>query len=305
MPLTPTPSDIVYHNWISRLPSSVQPYLILARLDRPIGAWLLFLPGAWSILLAEKTPSIQQFWLLALFGAGSIIMRSAGCVINDLWDRDIDRKVARTADRPLASGQISAKKATIFLAVLLSLGLLILLQLNPLAQILGASSLILVAFYPLAKRYTWWPQLVMGFTFGFGAPLGYAAAANKVDMLLGLVYLATIFWQLGYDTIYGFQDMEDDARIGVKSTSRRWAKTPRRFVAACYCGMIFFLGITGYAAALGILYWGSLALAAAYLCRQIVRLDTTNPSYCLYQFKEHRLIGIIIAIGFGFGHFSF
>jgi 4-hydroxybenzoate polyprenyltransferase len=195
-----THTDIVATGWVSRLPRAWLPYLLLARADRPIGTWLLFLPGLWGILLAQPGPA-QAAWLVALFGVGSLVMRAAGCVVNDLWDRDIDRMVARTAGRPLASGALRPRHALVFLAVLLLLGLGVLLQLNTLAQILGVSSLLLVGLYPLAKRVTWWPQLMMGFTFGFGAPLGYAAAAGRIDAALVVLYGAAILWDLGFDTI--------------------------------------------------------------------------------------------------------
>ncbi len=168
-------------------------------------------------------------------------MRAAGCVVNDLWDRDIDRMVARTAGRPLASGALRPRQALVFLAVLLLAGLAILLQLNGLAQALGAASLLLVALYPLAKRVTWWPQLVMGFTFGFGAPLGYAAGAGRVDAAWAALYGAAILWDLGFDTIYAHQDREDDALVGVKSTARLFGERTAPFLAACYGGTVLLL----------------------------------------------------------------
>ena len=177
-------TDIAATGWVARLPRAWLPYLLLARVDRPIGIWLLFLPGLWGILLA-RVSAAETIRLVSLFAFGSLVMRAAGCVVNDLWDRDIDRKVARTAGRPLASGALRPRQALVFLAVLLLAGLAILLQLNRLAQALGVASLLLVALYPLAKRVTWWPQLMMGFTFGFGAPLGYAAAAGRMDAAWG------------------------------------------------------------------------------------------------------------------------
>ena len=163
------------------MPRAWLPYLLLARVDRPIGIWLLFLPGLWGILLARAAwPDTIR--LILLFGIGSVVMRAAGCVVNDLWDRDIDRQVARTAGRPLASGAIRPRHALLFLVALLGCGLVVLLSLNRLAQGLGVASLGLVAVYPLAKRVTWWPQLVMGFTFGFGAPMGYAAESGRIDL---------------------------------------------------------------------------------------------------------------------------
>ncbi len=203
-------TDIVATGWVARMPSGWRPYLLLARLDRPIGVWLLFLPGVWGILLAMP-PWQEALRLIVLFGVGSVVMRAAGCTVNDLWDRDIDRMVARTAARPLASGALRPRHALVFLSVLLLVGLAILMQLNRLSQALGVASLILVALYPLAKRVTWWPQLMMGFTFGFGAPMGYAAAADRLGVAWALIYAGAIVWDLGFDTIYAHQDREDDA----------------------------------------------------------------------------------------------
>src|SRR5579872_2895128 len=226
-------TDIVATGWVARLPRSWLPYLLLARVDRPIGAWLLFLPGLWGILLAGP-PAAEAIRLILLFAIGSVVMRSAGCVVNDLWDRDLDRQVARTAGRPLASGMLRPRHALIFLAILLLAGLLILLQLNRLAQLLGAASLLLVALYPLAKRVTWWPQLMMGFTFGFGAPLGYAAGAGHLGAAWATLYAAAILWDLGFDTIYAHQDREDDALVGIGSTARLFGEHTAPFLAACH-----------------------------------------------------------------------
>ena len=212
-------TDIAATGWVARLPRAWLPYLLLARLDRPIGTWLLFLPGLWGILLA-RVPVTETIRLVSLFAFGSLVMRAAGCVVNDLWDRDIDRKVARTAGRPLASGALRSRHALLFLVVLLLAGLAVLLQLNRLSQVLGVASLLLVAVYPLAKRVTWWPQLMMGFTFGYGAPMGYAAAAGRMDAAWVALYIAAILWDFGFDTIYAHQDREDDALVGVHSTAR-------------------------------------------------------------------------------------
>jgi 4-hydroxybenzoate polyprenyltransferase len=297
---TPTDSrahtDIRTEGWVGRLPPSLRPYALLARLDRPIGTWLLFLPGMWGILLPGGVDAGTRLRLVVLFGIGSVVMRSAGCVVNDMWDRDIDRRVARTAGRPLASGALRMRQAALFLLGLLAIGLAILLQLNPLCRILGASSLLLVGLYPLAKRFTWWPQLVMGFTFGFGAPMGYAAAAGRIDAPWAALYAATILWQLGFDTIYGFQDMEDDARIGVKSTSRLWAGRPRFFVGTCYALAVAALLLAGWLAGCGPGFWIAMALPAIALAWQVARLDSTDPARCLALFRFNRETGLVIAL---------
>jgi 4-hydroxybenzoate polyprenyltransferase len=288
-------TDIRSEGWIARLPPWLQPYALLARLDRPIGAWLLFLPGLWGILLAGAGVG-RTAWLVTLFALGSVVMRAAGCVVNDLWDRDIDRKVARTAGRPLASGALRAWQAMLFLAVLLALGLAVLLQLNRLARALGASSLLLVALYPLAKRVTWWPQLVMGITFGFGAPLGYAAAAGRIDAAWAALYGAAILWDLGFDTIYAHQDREDDALAGVKSTARLFGNRTRPFLAGCYAGALALLALAGWLRGLGPGFYPALALPAALLAWQVAALDIDDPVRCLRLFWLNREVGLAVAL---------
>lgn len=288
-------TDIVASGWTARLPASWRPYILLARLDRPIGAWLLFLPGLWSILLA-RAPAGRTLWLIALFGLGAVLMRAAGCVVNDFWDRDLDRRVTRTAGRPLASGAIGLRQAGLFLAALLAASLAILLQLDPLAQALGIASLALVALYPLAKRVTWWPQIVLGCTFGWGAPMGYAAACGRLDGAAGALYAASIVWILGYDTIYAHQDREDDALIGIKSTARLFGERTMPCVAACYLVTVLLLGGAGWLAALSPWFLAGLLLPALLLAHQVVRLDVHNPRLCLQLFKANREVGLAVAL---------
>ncbi len=287
-------TDIAAAGWVARLPRPWLPYLLLARVDRLIGVWLLFLPGLWGILLPGLAPR-ATIRLIVLFGIGAMVMRAAGCVINDLWDRDIDRMVARTAGRPLASGMIRPRQALVFLAALLLGGLAILLQLNGLAQALGAASLLLVALYPLAKRLTWWPQLMMGFTFGFGAPLGYAAAAGRVDAAWAALYGAAILWDLGFDTIYAHQDRQDDALIGVGSTARLFGERTAPFLAACYGGAVLLLAMAGWFAGLGGWFYLSLTVPAVLLGRQVIALDIDDPALCLRLFKANREAGLAVA----------
>jgi len=288
-------TDIVATGWVTRLPRSWLPYLLLARVDRPIGTWLLFLPGVWGILLAGPSPA-EAIRLILLFGLGSLVMRAAGCVVNDLWDRDIDRMVARTAGRPLASGMLRPRHALVFLAVLLLVGLAILLQLNGLAQALGVASLLLVALYPLAKRVTWWPQLMMGFTFGFGAPLGYAAGTGHLSVAWAVLYGAAILWDLGFDTIYAHQDREDDALVGVKSTARLFGDQTAPFLAACYAGTVLLLALAGWLAGLGAWFYPALALPTVLLGRQVVALDINDPALCLRLFRANREAGLAVAL---------
>jgi 4-hydroxybenzoate polyprenyltransferase len=288
-------TDIVATGWVARLPRSWLPYLLLARVDRPIGTWLLFLPGAWGILLAGTSP-VETVRLILLFAIGALAMRAAGCVVNDLWDRDIDRKVARTANRPLASGAVRPRQALVFLAALLLAGLVVLLQLNRLAQALGVASLLLVGSYPLAKRFTMWPQLVMGFTFGFGAPLGYAAASGRFDAAGTALYAAAILWDLGFDTIYAHQDREDDALVGIGSTALLFGERTRPFLSACYAGTVAMIALAGWLAGLNGWFYPALCIPAGLLARQVAKLDINDPARCLRLFRANREVGVAFAL---------
>lgn len=288
-------TDIVRTGWVARLPAAWVSYALLARADRPIGFWLLFLPGLWSIVLAAPDAAAGAR-LVLLFGMGSIVMRAAGCVVNDMWDRELDRKVARTAGRPLASGALRMRQAAWFLAGLLAAGLAILVQLGWLAQVLGVASLGLVALYPLAKRVTWWPQLMLGATFGWGAPMGFAAASGTMGAAAWLLYGAAIAWILGYDTIYAHQDREDDALVGVRSTARLFAARSRAFVGACYLATVLLLLAAGWAGGSGWAFFAAMAVPAGLLAWQAGRLDIHDPALCLRLFKANREVGLAVAL---------
>ena len=290
-------TDIVENGWVSRMPGAWRPYLLLARVDRPIGTWLLFLPGTWGITLAAPTVP-DAIRLLLLFGVGSLVMRAAGCVVNDLWDRDIDRLVARTAGRPLASGALRPRHALAFLAVLLLTGLIVLLQLNPLAQLLGVGSLVLVALYPLAKRVTWWPQLVMGFTFGFGAPMGYAAATGHLGLAWALIYGAAILWDLGFDTIYAHQDREDDALIGVKSTARLLMQDSGKWILRFYALCFTLVLAAGFSEHAGWPFAFVMLSAGAHMLWQVRRLKIDDAANCLMLFRANSVTGGLMALSF-------
>ncbi|MBW8268247.1 4-hydroxybenzoate octaprenyltransferase [Caldovatus aquaticus] len=288
-------TDIRAEGWVARLPPAWRPYALLARFDRPIGAWLLFLPGLWAICLAAPGWA-EGVRLTLLFALGALVMRGAGCVVNDLWDRDLDRRVARTAGRPLASGAVTPRQALAFLAALSAVGLLVLLQLNAAAIALGVLSLVPVALYPLAKRVTDFPQLVLGLTFGWGAPLGHAAVTGGVDAVTAALYAAAIAWILGYDTIYAHQDREDDALVGIRSTALRFGERTRPFLAACYAATVALLALAGWLAGLGWPFFAALALPAALLARQVAVLDIRDPAHCLRLFKANREVGLAVAL---------
>jgi len=276
------------------LPPRWRPFALIARLDRPIGAWLLFLPGLWAILLGRR-PDVVSARLIVLFGVGAVLMRAAGCIVNDIWDREVDRRVTRTANRPLAAGTMTVNGAMIFLVSLLLLSLGILMSLGRLAQLLGAASLVLVALYPLAKRVTSWPQVVLGLTFGWGVPLGTAAAAGRLGPAALVLYGAAIAWVLGYDTIYAHQDRSDDAMVGVGSTALALGRHTATFLAAIYTAMIGLLALAGELAGLERWFYVALALPAALLARQVVMLDIDDPARCLALFRSNRDVGLTVA----------
>jgi 4-hydroxybenzoate polyprenyltransferase len=288
-------TDIRRTGWVRHLPPGWVPYAILARFDRLIGAWLLFLPGLWSIPLAHP-----PFWggltLLILFAAGAIVMRGAGCVVNDLWDRKMDASVERTRSRPLASGALTPFQALVFLAGLCLIGLLILLQLNISARILGLLILVPVCLYPLAKRVTWWPQAVLGIVFGWAAPMGYAAAAGSLGWPALPLYAAAFLWIVAYDTVYAHQDSVDDALIGIRSSALRLGGNTQKFLAACYAGMMVLLIIAMAGAGIHALGFWCLLLPAGMLARQVVMLDITNPARCLAQFRQQREVGLAVGL---------
>lgn len=288
--------DIPVNNWIDRFaPSVVRPYFRLMRLDRPIGTWLLLFPCWWSIALA--TPGWPDWWLMVLFGVGAVIMRGAGCVINDISDRDFDGRVERTRARPIPSGAVSVFQALVFLAFLLLLGLGILLSLNPFAMAVGAASLFLVVPYPLMKRITNWPQAWLGLTFNWGALLGWAAVTGSLGAAPVVLYGAGFFWTLGYDTIYAHQDKEDDALIGVKSTALRLGGKTRPFLFVFYALTIVLIALAGGLAGKGWLFYLFLIPAAVQLVWQAVRVRIDVSSDCLNTFKSNRWFGGLLLVG--------
>jgi 4-hydroxybenzoate polyprenyltransferase len=276
------------------LPESWIPYALLMRLDRPIGSWLLFLPGLWAFAAAAPGWG-RGLWLTLLFGLGAVVMRGAGCVVNDLWDRDLDRRVERTTGRPLASGAVSPRQALAFLAALLLVGLLVLLQLPWAAIWLGVASLIPIVLYPLAKRVTDWPQAVLGIVFSWAGPMGWAAATGALGLPALLLWAAGLCWILGYDTIYAHQDREDDARVGIGSSALTLGARTRPFLMATYAATVALLAAAGLVAGLNPLFLAGLALPALHFAWQVRRLDIHDPGLCLRLFKSNRDTGLLIA----------
>jgi 4-hydroxybenzoate polyprenyltransferase len=288
-----TASDIATGGWLERLsPPAWHPYMQLMRLDRPIGTWLLLLPGWWSIALSAGF--WRGLWLFLLFAIGAVVMRGAGCVVNDIIDREFDQQVARTAGRPLASGAVSLGQAALLLAGLLTAGLLILLCLNHSAVILGACSLLLVFPYPLMKRITYWPQAWLGLTFNWGALLGWAAATGGLALAPFLLYAGGFFWTLGYDTIYAHQDKEDDLAIGVKSTALRLGEATPRWLLRFYGVALALFALAGFAAGLKLIFAIGLLLAGGQLAWQIYTLKMDDPADCLAKFRSNRIFGWIL-----------
>jgi len=288
-------SDIPRDNWLDRyLPAPARPYARLMRLDRPIGTWLLLLPGWWALAMAQAPGNWPDPIWVALFGIGAVLMRGAGCVINDMFDRDFDAQVARTADRPLASGAIRMRAAFAFLALLLLISLGILVQFNPFAIAVGALSLALVVPYPLMKRITWWPQAWLGLTFNWGVLLGWAVVSGAIEPATLALYAAGFFWTLGYDTIYAHQDKDDDALIGIRSTARLLGANSRPWIAGFYAVTIALLALSGWMAGLGWPFWAGLAVGGTHLVWQTITIDFDDPKDCLAKFRANRDFGLII-----------
>lgn len=295
-----TYTDIRAGGWVALLPQGWRPYALLMRLDRPIGSWLLFLPGLWAFAMAAPGWG-RGLWLTALFGLGAVLMRGAGCVVNDLWDRDLDRQVERTAGRPLASGAVRPRQALAFLAVLLAVSCIILLLLPPVAILLGVLSLVPIALYPLAKRVTDFPQAVLGLVFSWAAPTGYAAATGGLDAAAFALWAAGFCWILGYDTIYAHQDREDDALVGIRSTALHFGDRTAPFLAGCYAATVALLALAGWLGGLSAWFIPALLLPAGLLARQVMLLDIRDPALCLVLFKANREVGLAVALAFLIG----
>ncbi|CAL9226607.1 unnamed protein product [Arabidopsis halleri] len=292
-------SGVKEASWIDLyLPEEVRGYAKLARLDKPIGTWLLAWPCMWSIALAADPGSLPSFKYMALFGCGALLLRGAGCTINDLLDQDIDTKVDRTRLRPIASGLLTPFQGIGFLGLQLLLGLGILLQLNNYSRVLGASSLLLVFSYPLMKRFTFWPQAFLGLTINWGALLGWTAVKGSIDPAVVLpLYLSGVCWTLVYDTIYAHQDKEDDVKVGVKSTALRFGDNTKLWLTGFGTASMGFLALSGLSADLGWQYYASLAAASGQLGWQIGTADFSSGADCSRKFVSNKWFGAIIFSG--------
>jgi 4-hydroxybenzoate polyprenyltransferase len=287
-------------NWVDSLaPVWSRPYLRLARLDRPIGSWLLLIPCWWSVGLAAiyAGQAIPNPWHFLLFFVGAFAMRGAGCTWNDLVDRDLDARVERTRSRPIVSGQVSVAQAAAFLVLQALIGLVVLLQFNRFAVACGIVSLAIVAIYPFLKRVTYWPQIGLGLAFSWGALMGWAAAFGRLDAPAILLYAGSIAWVIGYDTIYAHQDREDDALIGIKSTALLFGDNTKAALAAFFALAVVLIGLAGWTAGAGGYFVAGLAGFAVHLAWQISRIDIADPELCLRLFKSNRDAGLILFAG--------
>jgi 4-hydroxybenzoate polyprenyltransferase len=294
-------TDIRSGDWADRYaPPGLVPYIRLARLDRPIGTWLLLFPSWWAIALAA--PAWPDWRLMALFGIGAVTMRGAGCTLNDIIDRDFDARVARTRTRPLPSGAVSVRQAALFLALQLAIGAAVLASLDRLAILLGFFVLLLIATYPLMKRVTYWPQFFLGLNFNWGALMGWAAATGRIELPALLLYVGGIAWTLGYDTIYAHQDKEDDILVGVKSTALALGERTLPWLFVFYAVAVLLWAAAAAAAAIAWPFWLALGLVTLQLFWQAASVDTDDAADCLAKFRSNRWTGWLFLLGIVAAH---
>ena len=281
-------------------------FIDLTRLKRPIGYMLLFWPCAWGLTIAYNFSTdikVYVFYLI-LFFLGAVLMRSAGCIVNDIIDKDFDKEVQRTKDRPIASGKISVKLGVIYTIILCLLALMVLLNFNNLTILLALASMPFAFTYPLMKRYTYWPQLFLGVTFNYGLILGWTSINNEINLIPLIFYFGAIFWTLGYDTIYGFQDIKDDEIIGLKSTSIKFRSKPNLFLNICYLILFFSLITVGYLMEYNIFYFIILIIIFFQLFYfQLKRLKIDSQTSCLQIFKSNNILGLIVFVNLIVGKF--
>jgi 4-hydroxybenzoate polyprenyltransferase len=286
-------------NWVDGFaPPPTRPYLRLARLDRPIGSWLLLMPCWWSLgIAAMHVQKLPNAWHVVLMFIGAFAMRGAGCTWNDLVDRNLDGLVERTRSRPIPSGQVTVAQATAFMVAQALIGFLVLVQFNRFTVMCGIASLIVVAIYPFMKRITYWPQVTLGLAFSWGALMGWPATFGRLDWPAIILYAGSISWVIGYDTIYAHQDREDDALIGIKSTAILFGQNTQQMMMVFYALAVVLIGIAGATAGGGAIFALALAAFAVHLGWQITRLDIDDPALCLRLFKSNRDAGLILFAG--------
>jgi 4-hydroxybenzoate polyprenyltransferase len=283
-------------NWVDGLaPAVTRPYLRLARLDRPIGSWLLLMPCWWSVgLTGMRADHFPSLWHIVLFFIGAFAMRGAGCTWNDLVDRDLDALVERTRSRPIPSKQVTVAQATVFMAAQALIGLLVLIQFNRFTIVTGIASLGVVAVYPFLKRFTYWPQIGLGLAFSWGALMGWPAAFGELGWPAYLLYAGSIAWVIGYDTIYAHQDRDDDSLIGIKSTALLFGERTPVMLTTFYAVAVVLIGAAGLMAGGGVIFVLGVIAFAAHLTWQVLRIDIDNPAHCLVLFKSNRDAGLIL-----------
>ena len=278
---------------------NIKLFIELTRLNRPIGYMLLFWPCLWGLTIAyDFNSQLEKFYFYSLlFLLGSMLMRSAGCIVNDIVDKNFDKKVERTKNRPIASGKVSVKLAIIYSFTLCGLAFLVLINFNKFTILMALLSMPLAFTYPLMKRFTYWPQLFLGITFNYGLVLAWISINNSINLVPIIFYFGAIFWTLGYDTIYGYQDIKDDEIIGVKSTSIKFKNNPKKFISLCYIFFFLSLILVGFLMNFKVLYFISLIITFFHLgFYQIKNLEVLNPNMCLVKFKSNNLLGLIVFI---------
>ena len=297
-------SDMVENGWWDALPNNYIKWIRLGRFDRPVGFWLLLLPGWWVLPLTNLS-LLECLKIMFIFLIGSIVMRAAGCTINDLWDKDIDKKITRTKNRPLAKGDISVNQALIFLLIMSLIGLICLYQLNTKTWFVAISAIPLIIIYPLAKRFTKWPQVVLGLTFSWAVPTAWASASENWNLGIILIYFATVFWIIGYDTIYGCQDKNEDEKFGVKNSAVSAKNFLSAFVSITYILCFILLILGGYFLQANYFWFLGVMICGLHLLFQVIKLQDLNKNHPLKIFKSNVHLGLLLTIFSLSNHISY
>ena len=297
-------SDMIENGWWDALPNNYIKWIRLGRFDRPVGFWLLLLPGWWVLPLTNLN-LLECLKIMFIFLIGSIVMRAAGCTINDLWDKDIDKKITRTKNRPLAKGDISVNQAFVFLLIMSLIGLICLYQLNTKTWFVAISAIPLIIIYPLAKRFTKWPQVVLGLTFSWAVPTAWASASENWNLGIILIYFATVFWIIGYDTIYGCQDKNEDEKFGVKNSAVSAKNFLSAFVSISYILCFILLILGGYFLQANYFWFLGVMICGLHLLFQVIKLQDLNKNHPLKIFKSNVHLGLLLTIFSLSNHISY